>query len=614
MANGRDKRRLAAILAADVVGYSRLMGVDESGTRAALRTHRAEVLDPKITDHDGRIVGTAGDSVLAEFGSVVNAVRCAAEIQRAMAARNQDVPEDKRIRFRIGVNVGDVIVEGGDIHGDGVNIAARLEGLCEPGEVYVSGTVYDQAAGKLSVSFEDLGEHTVKNIANPIRVYSVRAKSMVPTLRGDDGEALWLPSKPSIVVLPFTNMSGDPEQEYFSDGITEDIITALSRFRSLFVIARNSSFTYKDRAVDVKQISAELDVRYLLEGSVRKAGTRVRITAQLVEGTAGAHLWAERYDRDLDDIFAVQDEITETIVGAIEPELGSSERKRARRKPPERLDAWESYQRGMSQFYQYTPNSRAEARRFFSRAIELDPNFGSAYAALAINDHWVYNMGDPGSSERPAEMLGMAKRAVALDERDPLAHVALGLAYSLHGDHENAIAAMSAAIDLNPSDAEAYDGLAFVLIGAGRYEETLAAVETAMRLSPHAPNLGLPLNLRALCLVMLNRYEEAVKSARRAIRVFDARTSSSVVSDLSPSDDIHTTPFWAYAHLASALGHLGRGTEAKAALDQMLRRKPDFSRDFIIQGNPSKPADWDIWFEGLRKAGWQDDAPTSVLG
>ena len=291
---------------------------------------------------------------------------------------------------------------------------------------------------------------------------------MVPTLRGDDGEALWLPSKPSIAVLPFTNMSGDPEQEYFSDGITEDIITALSRFRSLFVIARNSSFTYKDRAVDVKQISAELGVRYLLEGSVRKAGTRVRITAQLVEGTAGAHLWAERYDRDLDDIFAVQDEITETIVGAIEPELGSSERKRARRKPPERLDAWESYQRGMSQFYQYTPNSRAEARRFFSRAIELDPNFGSAYAALAINDHWVY-LTDPGSSERPAEMLGMAKRAVALDERDPLAHVALGLAYSLHGDHENAIAAMSAAIDLNPSDAEAYDGLAFALLIVGRY-------------------------------------------------------------------------------------------------------------------------------------------------
>ncbi len=605
MAKGRDKRRLAAILAADVVGYSRLMGVDESGTRAALRTHRSEVLDSKITDHEGRIVSTAGDSVLAEFGSIVDAVRCAAEIQRAMGARNEAVAEDKRIQFRIGVNVGDVIVEGDDIHGDGVNIAARLESLAEPGGLCVSGKVVEEVRNKLDLVFEDRGEQTVKNIAQPIRVYAVSAKSEVPTLRGDDREALPLPSKPSIAVLPFDNMSGDSEQVYFSDGITEDIITALSRFSSLFVIARNSSFTYKNRAVDVKQVSAELGVRYVLEGSVRKAGTRVRITAQLVDGATGAHLWAERYDRDLDDIFALQDEITETIVGAIEPEVGSSERKRAKRRLPERLDAWESYQRGMLHFYQFTRDGFTEAHRLFEHSIELDPNFGAAHAALVVNDVWAYNTGFIDSPEVLAEALRLARSAVALDERDPLAYRALGWAHMARGELDDAIAALETTVDLNPNFAEGYESLGASLCIANRYEDAIVPLKTAIRLSPRSPELWQPINLKAYCLLMLNRYEEAVECARRSIRAFEARIPSSA-SDAAPSD-LHSPVWWPYAHMASALGHLGRADEAKAALAGMLQRQPDFSRDFVMRVvRMRNPTHWVPWFEGLRKAGWRE--------
>ncbi|MEE9589593.1 MAG: adenylate/guanylate cyclase domain-containing protein, partial [Hyphomicrobiaceae bacterium] len=346
-------RKLAAILAADVVGYSRLMGEDEAGTLAALKAHREELVEPKIAEHNGRVVKLMGDGLLAEFGSVVSAVQCAVEIQRAMAERNTDLPEGRRIDFRVGINLGDVIVEGEDIYGDGVNIAARLEGLAEPGGICVARNVFDQVKGKVDTAFEDLGERKIKNIAEPLRVYSVRPDNSDRPARAME-DALALPQRPSIAVLPFENMSADPEQEFFADGITEDIITELSKFRSLFVIARNSSFAFKGQPTDAKEVSAKLGVRYVVEGGVRRAGNRVRVTAQLIDAVDDKHIWAERYDRDLEDIFAVQDEVTRAIVSTIEPQLGSTERQRARRKPTESLDAWECYQRSLWHLYQYT--------------------------------------------------------------------------------------------------------------------------------------------------------------------------------------------------------------------------------------------------------------------
>jgi adenylate cyclase len=334
-------RRLAAILAADVAGYSRLIGADEGGTLERLKALRRELLDPKIAEHRGRLVKTTGDGLLVEFGSVVDALRCAVEVQHEMGGRSAGVPPDNRIELRIGINVGDIVVEDGDIFGDGVNVAARLEALAEPGGICVAARVQEDAAGKLDLAFEDIGEQQLKNIARPVRVYRVRPHNAATLIT----RALALPDKPSIAVLPFQNMGGDPDQEHFADGMVEEIITALSKVRWFFVIARNSTFTYKGRAVDVKQVGRELGVRYVLEGSVRKSGNRTRITAQLVEAATGNHIWAERYDRELADIFAVQDEITERVVAAIEPELYAAEHFRARRKPPESLDAWECVMR-----------------------------------------------------------------------------------------------------------------------------------------------------------------------------------------------------------------------------------------------------------------------------
>ncbi len=347
MAEARVQRRLAAILAADVAGYSRLMGADEEGTLAALKELRRELADPKIKEHRGRIVKTTGDGLLVEFASVVDAVRCAVEVQQEMAERNVGVPEEQRIQFRIGINLGDIIKDGRDIYGDGVNVAARLEALAEPGGICVNRVVRDQVRDKLDFAFEDAGEQRVKNIARPLRVYHVRPGQVANEEMSAAQPPLALPDKPSLAVLPFTNMSGDPEQEFVSDGIAEDVISALSHYPSLFVIARNSTFTYKGRAVDVKQVGRELGVRYVLEGGVRKAGNRIRVTAQLIEAETGNHVWANRYDRDLADIFAVQDEITHALTTALTPAIADAELRRAIRKPPESLDAWAAYQRGL---------------------------------------------------------------------------------------------------------------------------------------------------------------------------------------------------------------------------------------------------------------------------
>jgi TolB-like protein/class 3 adenylate cyclase len=379
-------RRLAAIFAGDIAGYSRLMGANEEGTLRQLKAHRKELVDPKITEHRGRIVKTTGDGMLVEFVSVVDAVRCAVDIQRGMAERNAGVPSNERIEFRIGINVGDIIFDGDDIFGDGVNVAARLEALADPGGIMVSGVVHDQVRDKLSFGFEDLGEQAVKNIVCPVGVHRVHvAEQVAPgksaTVAGKMERTV--SDRPSLAVLPFANMSGDAEQEYFADGITEDIITALSKLRWFFVIARNSSFIYKGKAVDVKRVARELGVRYVLEGSVRKSGNRVRITAQLIDAATGNHIWAEHYDGELNDIFDLQDRVTTRVVGAIAPKLEQVEIERAKRKPTESLDAYDYYLRGMASLHQWTKESSDEALRLFYRAFELDPGFASAYGMAA---------------------------------------------------------------------------------------------------------------------------------------------------------------------------------------------------------------------------------------
>src|SRR5712692_8085616 len=375
----RVERRLAAILAADVAGYSRLIEADEEGTLGRLRELRAEIIDPRIAEHRGRIVKTTGDGLLVEFASVVDALRCAVGMQAALAESNAPTPPDHRIAFRIGINMGDIVVEDGDIFGDGVNVAARLEGLAEPGGICVSARVQEDSAGRLDLAFEDIGEQQLKNIARPVRVYRIRLdRTSPPAAR----PALALPDKPSIAVLPFTNMGGDPEQEYFADGMVEEIITALSRLRWLFVIARNSSFAYKGRAVDVKQVGRELGVRYVLEGSVRKSANRVRITGQLIDSATGAHIWTDRFDGALDDIFELQDEVASRVVGAIEPKLRQSEIERTARKPTESLDAYDLYLRALAQFHKYTEESMREVIALLTRALAIDPSYAPAAAMI----------------------------------------------------------------------------------------------------------------------------------------------------------------------------------------------------------------------------------------
>jgi TolB-like protein len=400
----RAERRMTAILAADVVGYSRLIGSDDEGTLAQLKAHHNVLVRPAIKEHRGRVVRTTGDGLLVLFASVVEALRCAIEIQRGMAKRNAQVPPERRIEFRMGINVGDIIIDGVSIHGDGVNVASRLEALAEVGGICVSRRVQEDVHGTLDVTFEDTGEQQLKNIARLVHVYRVR-------LEGTAIAAPALPNKPSIAVLPFTNMSGDPDQDYFADGIVEDITTALSRVRALFVIARNSSFTYKGRAVDVIRVGRELGVRYVLEGSVRKSGTRVRVSGQLIDASTGAHLWADRLDSALDDIFTLQDRVTTNVVGAILTKLEQAEIKRAQRKPTESLDAYDYYLRGMANVHQWTREGISEALRLFYQAIKLDPEYGSAYGMVLLAAQ-VGRLDDrPRSRDRRSRAAGSAGSA-----------------------------------------------------------------------------------------------------------------------------------------------------------------------------------------------------------
>ena len=580
------KRKLAAILSADVEGYSRLMGDDEEATILTLISYR-KVMTALIQQHGGRVVDSPGDNLLAEFASAVDAVQGAVAIQRELKTRNAALPPHRQMEYRVGINVGDVLVEGERIYGDGVNIAARLESLADGGGICISGTAYDQVKNKLSLGYEYQGEQTVKNITDPVRVYKIGRKSETAiSLMSEEQAAMHpVPEKPSLAVLPFINMSRDPEQEYFSDGMTEDIITALSRIRWFFIIARNSTFAYKDRAVDVRKVAKELGVRYVLEGSVRKAGSRVRVTAQLIDGDTGKHVWANRYDREFDDVFSVQDELTETIVGALDPELGKAERERAKAKRPENLDAWDVYQRGLWHLYHYTKEDIEKAQQLFREATSLDPNLGVAFSGLAEAFYFslVYGHSDAPEHDRE-EALVAARTAVELDGEDAVAHCTLGRIYYVRREHDLAIAELQTALELNPSLAWAHYGVGAALVFSGRAREALPFLQSAMKLSPRDPNMGSFLVRMADAYLFMRDYDDAITWAKKALRQQGFQWSR-------------------YAVLVSALGHLGRLEEANRALQELRTRRSDFSIDFVQATHLIADADdMSHYLEGLRKA------------
>jgi adenylate cyclase len=591
------ERKLAAILSADVKGYSRLMGDDEVATIRTLTAYR-EVMGALIRQHRGRVVDSPGDNLLAEFASVVDAVQCAAEIQQELKIRNADLPPDRQMEFRIGINLGDVIVEGERIYGDGVNIAARLESLAEAGGICISGTVYDQVETKLAFNYESLGEQAVKNIAKPVRVYRVRMepervthKEEAPSPRqprhveisSENAKTIALPDKPSIAVLPFANISSDPEQEYFSDGITEDLITDLSKLSGLFVISRNSVNLYKGKAVKPEQVSQELGVRYVLEGSIRKAGKRVRITAQLVDATTGYHVWADRYDRDLQDIFALQDEVTQKIVAALEVKLTEGEQERLGRPLTNNIEAYDYYLRGLDLHPYSTEEANARAQQMFAKAVELDPQFAAAYAGLgwAYFDQW--SLGWSQDLQTLEQAFALAQQAIAVDPLLPHGHRLLGIAYLWKKHYELAIAEVERALALDPNHADAYVALGDIFNWAGRAEETAPLVEKAMRLNPQYPlwylwDLG-------HAYYLTGRYEEAIATFKRVL----ARNP-----DFMP----------AHAYLAVIHSELGLKEEARAAGVEFLRLSPQLSLDALKQRLPYKdPAVLERVLNAARKAG-----------
>lgn len=578
MAEKRVRRRLAAILAADVVGYSRLMGEDDKGTLTALKKLRAELIDPNISGYGGRTVKLMGDGALVEFPSVVDAVECALSIQHRMVEINTNIPVNKQIAFRIGVNLGDVIIDGEDIYGDGVNIAARLEGLAEPGGVCVSETVFAEVRNKVDASFKDLGLKEFKNIAAPMRVFCA-AIAGPPASMGRDAPSQ---TQASIAVLPFDNMSGDPDQEYFSDGITEDVITNLSKISGLFVVARNSTFVYKGHPTDVRVVAGDLGVRYIMEGSVRKVGDRLRITAQLVDSRTGYHLWAEHYDRNLTDIFALQDEITEKIVEALEIRLTESDQERAAFRYTKNLEAYDLFLRGREQSLA-TNETNAQARELFERAIEFDPGFSAAYAFLSYTHYrdW-YNQWSEGPEalERAFEA---AQKAVSLDDSLALAHAYLAWIYVSKKQHKRAIEEAKRAVDLDPNFAEGYARFGEILTLSGRPRDGLNFLKKAMRLDPHYP----PHYLVFLgdAYYAMGNYDAAIAVLRRCL--------TRAPNFLTP----HRT-------LAVIYSELGRTEDAGMEIERMLRISPHVS----LEGQKVR-----MYFEdagmltrhldGLRKAG-----------
>jgi adenylate cyclase len=523
----RVERRLAAILAADVAGYSRLMGADEQGTLAQLKASRKSVVDPAIAEHKGRIVKTTGDGMLVEFASSVDAVTCAVAVQEKMAERGASGTEP-RIVFRIGINVGDIIIDGDDIFGDGVNIAARVENECEPGGVCVSGNAFEQIRGKTNFTFDDLGEIKLKNIERPVQLYAVRGATSAATttttaisiMPSDYGEPLPLPDKPSIAVLPFQNMSGDPEQEYFADGMVEEIITALSRNKQLFVIARNSSFTFKGKAVDIKQVARDLGVRYVLEGSVRKSGSRIRITGQLIDAASGAHLWADKYNGSLEDVFELQDQVASSVAGAIAPSVTQAEMERAKRKPTRSLDAYDYYLRADAAHLQYTKDANKQAVGLYEQAIALDPQFALAYAGLAgaINTRgtWQWST-DPAADASRA--LAYAKSALRLGRQEPfvLARSAIVL-FDCSDEIELADSLLDEAIRLDPNGVLGWMFGGWTKRVLGDHQTAIDYLQRALRLSPLDPRIFFAQVGLAYAYFFLGNYEEGLKCAADALR------------------------------------------------------------------------------------------------
>jgi len=576
------ERRLAAIFTADVAGYSRLVGADEEGTIDRLSAHRRELIEPKIAEHQGRLVKTTGDGVLAEFASPVKAVRCAIDVQHGMAARNVDIPEGSRIEFRIGINLGDVVVDDDDIYGDGVNIAARLENIAEPGSVFISRAVRDFVTDTAELVLEDLGERELKNIAKPVQVFRIAAPAQA--VAASQAPAPAVPQKPSIAVLPFTNMSGDAEQEYFSDGMTEDLITDLSKISALFVIARNSSFAYKGRLVKVQDIGRDLGVRFVLEGSIRKSGNRVRITAQLIDAESGGHLWAERFDRDLTDIFATQDEVVEKIVRALAVTLTQGEEKRLGRRGTDNVAAYEAVLRARELLGAATRETVAQARAMYQRAIELDASYAVPHAGLAataVSDYVSDWADDPGAELDQAER--WARRALELDESEPFAHMALGHVLLWRRDHDGALAEFRSMIALDPNFAQGHSATGLALMYAGRAAEALEAFALSERLDPHYPSIVL--HYLAQANFSLGNCGTAAKQLLERI----ARTPGTDSSRMM---------------LAACYGHLGRVEEARAAWAELLKVNPDFSLEQRERVLPYKdPRDFARIADALAKAG-----------
>ena len=570
MTGERVQRRLAAVLAADVAGYSRLMGRDEEGTLAQLKSLRKTLVDPAIAAHRGRIVKTTGDGMLVEFASAVDAARCAVELQRGVAAQSIAGPLDTRIEFRIGIHVGDIIIDDNDIFGDGVNIAARLEAIAEPGGICISDDAQRQVRGKVDIMFDDMGEQSLKNITEPMRAWRVRLDGTAPATMSarfsTETTQPLLPDKPSIAVLPFQNMSGDPEQEYFADGMVEDIITALSRFKSLFVIARNSSFTYKGRAVDIKQVGRELGVRYVLEGSVRKAGNRVRITGQLIEAATGRHLWADKFDGALEDVFDLQDQVTTSVVGLLAPTLVRAEIERAKQKPTDRLDSYDFYLRGIA--LANTMGTLAEARDFFQKAFEQDPEFGAAYAMAAWTLMMQQSLGGlPLTDEMRTAALQLAHLGskVGSDDAFALARSGHVLTYLGH-EYDRGTSMVEQAVALNPNLAIAWNSLGWVSLMCGDAERAVESFERMIRLSPLDPLRIGAWNGCAFAFFHLRRYEEGCAVAMKSIQF---------------ATNAHTL----VALIVNSVG-AGRLGEAREAVAQLLKLQPDFRSSYVDEAFP----------------------------
>jgi len=591
MDEARVVRRLAAIMAGDIAGYSRLMSTDEEGTLRQLKAHRKELIDPKITEHRGRIVKTTGDGMLVEFVSVVDAVRYAVDVQRSMAERNADVPADKRIEFRIGINVGDIISDENDIYGDGVNVAARLEALAEPGGILVSRNVHDQVRDKLNFGFEDLGEQVVKNIARPIGIHRISLAASAPhamVKSAATAAKTELPTadRPSIAVLPFTNMSGDPEQEYFADGISEDLITALSKLRWFFVIARNSSFTYKGKAVDIKRVARELGVRYILEGSVRKGGNRVRITAQLIDAATNNHIWADRYDGELTDIFQLQDEITKKVVGAIEPKLLEAEAIRSQHRSTDDLGAWDLVMQANSLLWKQTKADGEAVTTMLMNATKRYPDYAPAHSMLAFA---LLFRAIPVGVSRNLDVMNAAAyatRAAELDDNDPWAHLALGYADFLKRRTDHAVQEFNRALEINPNFAAAHGYLGTALAFNGQSDQAIVHSELALRMSPHDQqnaifNVGL-----AAAHYLNGQFAEAISCSRNAVQQRSGWT---------PGHRIY----------CASLAQAGQLDEAHAALDRLKELQPDISIEWIAQNVPYTPGPMEKFLEGMRKAGLQ---------